>query len=463
MTQLALRPPHAPAVTLGSHVRKVSAVLIRPSSYVTKYGLVRRFKKAFIPSNSLNVLQGLTDQFFERLGVPTETHLFDDAIWRDHRRCTRLIKRLARQTTTKVIVMLVGVQTHELPRARAIAAQCNKLKNATVAIGGFHVSGMLRTLYDGIYDPRRSEFPEPNTTHLPPDIAELIAEDIIVFNGEAEGTAFGSMLTHILNGSARPLYREADSPDLFNIPLPEHPPKRTSHLITRLLPLDASRGCPFICSFCSIINVLGRTVRPRNPVAVVEYLKRVCRANGSGEFLFADDNFARNKHFRELLDGMGDAIAEGYRIHCTGELDSKAFARFPDLIEKLARAGFTSIMCGIESMNPDNFEDAAILKNDVAEYEAITNRLNEAGILVHALYMIGFGHDTPASVHHDIERLAELFDIATFFCTSPIPGSEDYARAVQNSTPMDADWNSYNSFQPVWDHPHMSREEWKQA
>src|SRR5262249_57472149 len=63
--------------------------------------------------------------------------------------------------------------------------------------------------------------------------------------------------------------------------------------------IDCGRGCPFSCSFCSIINVQGRKMRMRDPEAIAHAIKANYRQAGITFYFFTDDNFARNKKWRE--------------------------------------------------------------------------------------------------------------------------------------------------------------------
>src|SRR5262249_56108395 len=62
--------------------------------------------------------------------------------------------------------------------------------------------------------------------------------------------------------------------------------------------IDCGRGCPFSCSFCSIINVQGRKMRMRDPEAIAQAIKENYRQAGITFYFFTDDNFARNKKWR---------------------------------------------------------------------------------------------------------------------------------------------------------------------
>lgn len=455
------------SLAINSDIRAVTLMIVRPSSYLDEYGFVRIFRKGYIPSNSSAVLWTLTRNFFER---PEFDHIekniftFDDAIWNEHKAMRILMQKLRATPDHKVIVFFAGVQTHELPRARDLARQSREVCGATPVIGGFGVSGVLRTLYWGIEDKRRPEFPKPDREAFPHEIQDLIKNGIVVFDGEAEGTKFGEMLCDILNGTPQPLYYEQASPDITFAPLPDFPPGYMDNLVGSVnSTVDPTRGCPFICTFCSIINFRGRDVRFRDPDSVVRYLIARAVEHGHVHAFFNDDNFARSKMSVVLLEKLAEAREQGYQITFTTELDAAALKGKPWYVDLLKKAGCEKVFVGIESMNPENLADAEKWQNNVADYRVFAEALHEAGISTHAGYIIGFRYDTPKSVVGDVELLSAIFDMASFFCLTPIPGSQDHAAAVRDGMAMDADPNAYNSFQPVCGHPRMSRQEWLAA
>src|SRR6202043_4160173 len=74
-------------------------------------------------------------------------------------------------------------------------------------------------------------------------------------------------------------------------------------LLTEYSSFDAGRGCPFQCSFCTIINVQGRISRYRS-ADDVETIVRANAAQGVTRFFVTDDNFARNRNWEAILDRL---------------------------------------------------------------------------------------------------------------------------------------------------------------
>src|SRR5262249_30067822 len=144
-----------------------------------------------------------------------------------------------------------------------------------VVIGGFHVSGCLSML------------PE-----LPPEIKAVQEFGVTLFAGEAERTLV-AMLQDALRGELQPVYNHLlDLPDLQGQVMPFLPAKIAKRSLN-FTAFDAGRGCPFRCSFCTIINVQGRKSRFCEPDDVEQIIREYV-ARGIESFFITDDNLARN-------------------------------------------------------------------------------------------------------------------------------------------------------------------------
>ena len=446
--------------TLRDDVDKVVVVLIKPTSY-DEDGFPYRFLRGVLPTNSLAAMHSLTREALGRLvpeDVEVEIHACEDGVFRHARRLRSLLKRFP-EKGTRLIVGMVAVQTAQFPRACDLIDRWQS-RGAECVIGGFHVSGSISTMLDGIDDPGRPGIPCPGK--MPAEIQELLDKGVAVFHGEAE-QVWEEALRDLLNGTPRSLYR-GGMPNLEAAPLPEYPEDYFEHsFATPIGTFDTGRGCPYTCSFCTIINVQGRKNRYRRPAAILRMIRRWCETHGRASFFFTDDNFARNPQWREILQGLSELRRRGYRIRFMVEADL-ACNRTPDFIPLLAAAGCTQIFMGMESLNQKNLQDANKRQNKVDQFEDLAAQCHQWGIMVHAGYIVGFPHDTADSVGQDVEKLFQLgVDQASFFMLTPLPGSEDHVRAISAGTATDADLNRYDSFRPVMDHPLMSRETWSNA
>jgi len=423
--------------------RTFSLVLIKPSHYDDD-GYVIQWYRSAIPSNSLACLYGLALECKQQevLGDNVELliHAFDEtnSVIRPDG-----ISKLV-QGADDGIVMLVGVQSNQFPRALDIARplRAQKIK---VAIGGFHVSGTMAMLKD-----------------RDPDVQKALDMGVTVFAGEAEGR-LGQVLKDAMDGVLQPVYDFMDDlPNIEGVATPLLPAERVHLTAGATTSFDAGRGCPFACSFCTIINVQGRKSRRRSP----EDIEQIIRANvtqGLHSFFITDDNFARNKDWEPILDKLIDLREiDRLKISFIIQVDTLCH-KLPGFIEKCKRAGVKRVFIGLENINPDSLLGAKKRQNKITDYRQMLLAWKQAGIVTYCGYILGFPGDTRESVMHDIEIIKrELpIDLLEFFYLTPLPGSEDHKKLHESGVAMDADLNKYDLNHDVTGHAIMSREEWR--
>jgi Radical SAM superfamily len=429
----------------GNPSRRFCLVLIKPSHYDDD-GYVIQWYRSSIPSNSLALLYGLALECRQEkalgAGVEIEIHALDET--NTHIRPERIASAI--EEAGAGMVMLVGVQSNQFPRALDIAAPLKK-RGIMVAVGGFHVSGTIAMLKDRHPDVRRAE--------------EM---GVTLFAGEAEGR-LGLVLRDAFNGELKPLYNfMGDLPEMAKAPMPLLPVQRVRRIAGAITSLDAGRGCPFQCSFCTVINVQGHKSRRRSP----DDVERIVRANvaqGLHRFFITDDNFARNKDWEAILDRLIYLReVEKFEMSFIIQVDTQSH-KIPDLIEKAARAGIKRVFIGLENINPKNLLTAKKRQNKITDYRKMLLAWKHAGIVTYCGYILGFPNDTPEAILREIRVIKKELpvDLLEFFYLTPLPGSEDHRRLYESGTWMDPDINKYDLNHAVTHHPRMSREQWDQV
>ena len=170
--------------------------------------------------------------------------------------------------------------------------------------------------------------------------------------------------------------------------------------------VDTSRGCPYACGFCTIINVQGRKMRERSPEEIADLLQTNYLKYGTNFYFFTDDNFARKKLWRETFEALirlrND---EGIRISFMMQVD---LARKPkDFVRLAAEAGCSQVFIGMESVNPENLAAEGKGQNKVEEYVEIMREWHDVVVIVQSGYIVGppprhKGADSPrSSVSHE--------------------------------------------------------------
>ncbi len=423
--------------------REFCLALVKPSHYDDDGYVIQWFRSA-IPSNSLAALYGLARDCAERrvLGpdVDLTIHAYDETN-------TRIgVDKLADmiEKAGSGVVFLVGVQSNQFPRALDLAKPLRE-RGIQVVIGGFHVSGTLSML-----------------NGVDPDLDRARALGVSLFAGEAEGR-LEEVLHDALNGTLKPLYNYmGDLPNIQGTPIPLITALKAWRTAGGVTSFDAGRGCPFQCSFCTIINVQGKKSRRRSPDDI-EQIVRVNVAQGLHSFFITDDNFARNTDWEKILDRLIELREkEGIEIHFIVQVDTLCH-RIPNFIEKCARAGVRRVFIGLENINPDSLVGAKKRQNKITEYRKMLLAWKAARVITYAGYILGFPNDTPESIERDIEIIKKELpvDLLEFFFLTPLPGSEDHQKLVHAGVPVDPDLNKYDLNHVTTAHPRMSAEDWQ--
>jgi radical SAM superfamily enzyme YgiQ (UPF0313 family) len=424
--------------------RHFQLVLIKPSHYDDD-GYVIRWWRAMTPSNSLAAVYGIAADCAERrvLGpnVAIDIEVIDETNTRID--VPALLSRFRRHDDFGCVA-LVGVQSNQYPRALDIARPF-RAAGIAVAIGGFHVSGCLSML-DG----------------RAVDLDACRDMGVAIFAGEAEGR-LESVIADVAAGRLAPIYNYMkDLPRMEGMPVPFLPKRYIERTLGSSASFDAGRGCPYQCTFCTIINVQGRKSRYRS-ADDVEHLVRLNWAQGIRKFFITDDNFARNKEWESTFDRLielreRDGIPLGLMI----QVDALCH-KIPNFMEKAKRAGVNKVFIGLENINPDNLATAKKRQNKITEYRKMLLAWKKQGILTIAGYILGFPADTPETIKRDIAIIKEELpiDLLEFFCLTPLPGSEDHQTLWKNGVAMDSDLNRYDVEHVCTAHSKMSMNEWQ--
>ena len=430
------------SVEAGGARKRFRVVLVKPSHYDDD-GYVIRWYRSPMPANSLATVYGLIDDCAQRKvlgpGVDLDIVAIDETNTRV--RVDRIIKEM-RANDNFGFVGLVGVQSNQYPRSLHIAKPLREAGIAVI-IGGFHVSGML------------AMFPS-----LMGDLQQALDMGVTLFAGEAEGR-MDEVMRDAAAGTLKPIYNYInDLPALEGSVTPFLPGNSVRKTIGNVTTFDAGRGCPFQCSFCTIINVQGRNSRYRSADDIEQIVRENWRQR-IAKYFITDDNFARNAEWEAIFDRLAqlrevDGIPLGLMI----QVDTMCH-RIPNFIEKAKLAGVTRVFIGLENINPDNLMASKKRQNKIIEYRKMLLAWKAQNVFVYAGYIVGFPGDTPESIRRDIGIIQrELpLDMLEFTMLTPLPGSEDHKVMWSKGVAMDPDLNNYDLEHVVVDHPTMTREE----
>jgi radical SAM superfamily enzyme YgiQ (UPF0313 family) len=240
---------------------------------------------------------------------------------------------------------------------------------------------------------------------------------------------------------------------------------------------------------------MGRTMRSREPNAVVTWVRDACRNHGIESLFLVDDDFFRSPRWEEILTGFVevrkefpkfsfmmqvDVDASCYANIAEGETETAKHRRSQRFTELAAAAGCYQAFIGIESLNPDNLNFATKYQNTddrqhklkleeararvINKYRRVVDNWHKVGVSAHAGYMLGFPFDGVDCGRIAAQTLKKIgFDIVSFFIMTPLPGTEDQVRYAKEGAIIDWDFNNLDSQHVTLKHEKLDRSSWLQA
>ncbi|MGH8014373.1 MAG: B12-binding domain-containing radical SAM protein [Candidatus Binataceae bacterium] len=466
--------------------RTVRVYFIKPSKY-DDLGYVQFFRFGVQPNNTLTVLKALNDRFNQRYSTERNVYL-ETVIWDEvvdgviSGETIKAIKEKAAEDGVELLIGMAGVQSNQYPRGRDLGLQF-VAHGLTTMMGGFHVSGY-------------------------PDSRKFLNScGITTVVGEAENL-WADIIEDFLRGELKPEYAVTDGiraktgqddiivPVITDAQLPVVDDRYLTRFFNdAMTTVDTSRGCPFTCSYCSVKNVMGRTMRSREPLSVVNWVRDAIRNHGIESLFLVDDDFFRSPRWEEILSGLVevkkeypqlsfmmqvDVDASCYADLAEGESETAKHRRSRRFVELASRAGCYQAFVGIESLNPDNLNFATKYQNTddrqhrlkldeacarvLNKYRRVVDNWHKVGVSVHAGYMLGFPFDGPDCGRVAARTLKKLgFDIVSFFMMTPLPGTEDQVRYAKEGKITDWDFNSLDSQHVTLEHDKLDHHSWMQA
>jgi len=313
---------------------------------------------------------------------------------------------------------LIGISfmTFNAPRAYEIADRF-RAQGKTVVFGGYHPS-------------------------LLPDEAAQHADCVCV--GEAEGTV-SRMIADFRNGTLQRRY-VAGPVSLAGLPVPDRALIRTG----RYAPVDtvqATRGCPNKCSFCSITSFFHQRFRLRPVDEVIAELR------GLGRYLlFMDDNLTADRGHAEELFRRMTPLKKQWFSQC-----SIRIAYDDRLLKAAAASGCRGLFIGLESLSQDNLSNWHKKTNKASEFEWAIGRLHQHGIGVVPGIVFGYDGDTPAVFDQTLEFLLRTnVDALQATILTPFPGTPLHQEMEQQGRITDRNWAHYDFGHVVFEPKQMS-------
>jgi radical SAM superfamily enzyme YgiQ (UPF0313 family) len=320
-------------------------------------------------------------------------------------------------------LVALSFMTHQAPRAYQIARGYRQ-QGIPVVMGGFHAT-------------------------LAPQECQEQADALVL--GEAEG-AWPRLLADFQAGRLQPLYRNEQTPDLKNLPVPRYDLLNLKRYKLLNIPSQTTRGCPHACNYCEVTQVYGGKYRHRPVAEVIHEIRQIQRLTGSPFIYFVDDNFVANRRHAMAVMEQLIPLKLGYGCLATVNVGSDA-----ELLDLMKLSGCLHINIGMESISPDSLAAINKKQNRIRDYERQFKALRDRGIGYSVNVMFGLDGDKLDIFDATVDFLIKIkAPVAFMFILAPRPGTKVRGLLLKEERIFDHRWPNYCGFKVVFHPKHMT-------
>ncbi len=254
------------------------------------------------------------------------------------------------------------------------------------------------------------------------------ADHVVI--GEAEDV-MESFCRDLEAGNAKPEYQGAELPELSKTPLPDLSLINPKHYSS--MAIQFSRGCPFNCEFCDIIEMFGRRPRTKPIPQVLAELDQLVAMGWTSSVFLVDDNFIGNKkNVKLLLPALAEWNEQHNNRFSFFTEASVNLADDEDLLQMMQRAGFFRVFLGIETPEEESLKAAQKFQNTKRSLMDSVKRLQRYGLEVMAGFIVGFDTDTEDVFDKQVAFIQEsAIPLAMVGILQALPGTQLYRRLVK--------------------------------
>ncbi|AOT70766.1 B12-binding domain-containing radical SAM protein [Geosporobacter ferrireducens] len=327
---------------------------------------------------------------------------------------------------TDADLIAIGSMGHAVIRSIDIATEF-KRRGKTVIMGGYMVSLMAEE-------------------------AKQYCDSVVI--GDAE-KIWKRLLRDYETNNLKDFYRE-------ELTALSTPPPRFDLIVEKnigdFLPVQAGRGCPNSCSFCSVYCLYKNRYLKRDIAEVVRDIRQV-KELGFRKFLLLDDNIVSDREYLMALCKEIKSLGMEWTSQCSITIGEDS-----ELLQWVAESGCTALSFGLESISAESLQcmDKAWAKP--ARYAELIKNIQEAGIDISTEMVVGADGDTLQSIKETARFIeANKVVVPRFYILTPIPGTKYYDKMKDENRICNEDMYSYNGSEAVHIPKNMSPEKLTRA
>ena len=380
-------------------------LLIQPTPY-DQHGVLVKKNKLYFVGLALPLLAALTPEGF------------------DVEICYETIEDVPFDTDAD----LIGISSmgHAVMRTIAIAQEFKK-RGKTVVLGGYMVS-------------------------LMPEEAQKYCDSVMI--GDSEET-WPQMVRDFENGNLQKVYKK--KLEKLTYPIPKYE-LILNKKIGNFLPVQAGRGCPKTCSFCSIYCLYKGQYLKRDIDEVIRDIKKI-KSLGFRQFLLLDDNIFSDRDYAIKLCAEIKKLKMYWMTQCSIDI-----AKDEELLDTIAKSGCYMLSFGLESISKESLIGMHKAWAKPENYSEQINIIRKHGIDISTEMVVGAEGDTLESIKATAKFVADNhIAVPRFYILTPIPGTEYYDEMKKADRIYNTDMYSYNACEAVHYPKNMTPQELTKA
>ncbi len=259
-----------------------------------------------------------------------------------------------------------------------------------------------------------------------PEEAKQHSDSIVI--GEAEKT-WPALIEDYKNDNLKPFYKNEEPLDLRNMPTLSDPDRNG---------VEASRGCPHGCMFCSISNSNWGNIYRKRPISnIVEEIKTIKRDN----FIFYDSSLTIDIDFTKKLFKELKEVDKNFSA--SGNID--LLVKDEELLKLASESGCLGWCIGFESISQKNIDMIGKKTNTVKKYKLNVKKIHDYGMYITGNFIFGFDYDTEDVFKNTIDIVDTIeVDVPDIFILTPFPGTPLFDRLESEGRILTRDWSKYD-------------------